>query len=606
MHKKQSLRFRFILVFSVFIVAFCVSISVLAVKQTVDTASAIFDEQGLAIANRAAALIDGDAFEALAKSLDPDDPFYEETRVKLLALKNVSNCLYLYTMAGGDGAYYYVIDGSAGPDDEEHFSPLGSEEDESAYDEEFFTAWETGTAQTSGISDEEVWGWLKSVYVPVKNSAGVTVGMVGCDFQAETLIGAIRAHTLRLALMALVFIAAGFVLMYFFLGMIFNRLKSINGILKEIASGEGDLTARIAISKNDEIDEFANYFNLTLEKIRSLIGTIKVQAINLFDIGNELAAHMYHTTAAVNEITASLRNIEEKAINQSASVTGTAAAMNQVTANIGRLNGNIAEQTESVAQSSAAIEEMLANIQSVTATLVKNTENVRELTAAAGTGRTGLREVFANIKEIAKESEGILEINALMQAIAGQTNLLSMNAAIEAAHAGEAGKGFAVVADEIRKLAENSGKQSKTISGVLKKIKAEIDRITVSTNTVLEQFEAIDRSIGVVSEQETRIRGAMEEQGQGSRQILEAVGRLNEITRLVKEGSGEMLEGSKEVIKESRNLETLTGEITGGINHMASEAGQINEAVNKVNEISAGNREFINTLVTELAKFKVE
>jgi methyl-accepting chemotaxis protein len=193
-----------------------------------------------------------------------------------------------------------------------------------------------------------------------------------------------------------------------------------------------------------------------------------------------------------------------------------------------------------------------------------------------------------------------------MQNIASQTNLLSMNAAIEAAHAGDAGRGFAVVADEIRKLAENSSKQSKIISSVLKKIKDSIDGITKSTNIVLDKFKAIDDRVRVVSDQESNIRNAMEEQGTGSQQILEAVSSLNELTRKVKQGSVEMLEGSKEVINESRNLEMVTQQISGGMNEMAAGADQINAAVTKVNDITHANKEHINTLVTAVSKFKVE
>jgi len=193
-----------------------------------------------------------------------------------------------------------------------------------------------------------------------------------------------------------------------------------------------------------------------------------------------------------------------------------------------------------------------------------------------------------------------------MENIASQTNLLSMNAAIEAAHAGEAGKGFAVVADEIRKLAENSGEQSKTISTVLKKIKASIDKIMASTDNVLKKFEAIDSSVRIVAEQEENIRNAMEEQGVGSKQILEAIGSVNEITRMVTDGSHEMLEGSSEVIRESKNLEKSTQEITGGMNEMALGAEQINSAINAVNELCSRNRESIGMLVKEVSRFKVD
>ncbi|MDR3247968.1 MAG: methyl-accepting chemotaxis protein, partial [Treponema sp.] len=239
-------------------------------------------------------------------------------------------------------------------------------------------------------------------------------------------------------------------------------------------------------------------------------------------------------------------------------------------------------------------------------TLVKNSENVRDLIGASEVGRTGLQEVATDIQEIARDSEGLLEINAVMENIASQTNLLSMNAAIEAAHAGEAGKGFAVVADEIRKLAESSGEQSKTISTVLKKIKESIDTITRSTNSVLNKFEAIDEGVKTVSVQEENIRAAMEEQSVGSRQILEVIGQLSEITQSVKSGSDEMLEGSREVIAEGKSLEKATQEITSGMNEMVTGADQINVAVNQVNDISGQNKEDINVLVKEVSRFKVE
>ena len=280
--------------------------------------------------------------------------------------------------------------------------------------------------------------------------------------------------------------------------------------------------------------------------------------------------------------------------------------MEQITNNIDKLNGHVESQTASVSKSSSAIEQMIANINSVTSTLAKNARNVQELLEASEVGRTGLQDVAADIQTIARESEGLLEINAVMENIASQTNLLSMNAAIEAAHAGEAGKGFAVVADEIRKLAEGSSEQSKTISDVLKKIKNSIDKITRSTNAVLEKFEAIDGGVKTVSEQTENIRNAMEEQSAGSRQILEVIGQLNEITRLVKGGSEEMLEGSKEVITEGKNLEMVTAEITNGMNEMASGADQINAAVTQVNGISGQNRDTIGSLVREVSRFKVE
>ncbi|MDR1971631.1 MAG: methyl-accepting chemotaxis protein [Treponema sp.] len=416
-------------------------------------------------------------------------------------------------------------------------------------------------------------------------------------------INAMTFFTIAIAAIAVVVVA---VIIFFVSASITKPIVKVAQTLKDISEGEGDLTKTVDIESRDEIGDMARYFNATLEKIKMLVVTIKSQSVSLFNIGNELASNMAETATAVNEITSNIQSIKSRVLNQSASVTETNATMEQITVNIDKLNNQVDRQSASVAQSSSAIEEMLANIQSVTQTLIKNSDNVKELIEASEVGRTGLQEVAADIQEIARESEGLLEINAVMENIASQTNLLSMNAAIEAAHAGEAGKGFAVVADEIRKLAESSGEQSKTISIVLKKIKDSIDKITRSTDSVLNKFEAIDSGVKTVSDQEENIRNAMEEQGAGSKQILEAIGQLNEITQMVKGGSGEMLNGSQQVIQESKNLEIVTQEITNGMNEMATGADQINVAVNRVNTISGENKENIDVLVREVSKFKVE
>jgi methyl-accepting chemotaxis protein len=401
--------------------------------------------------------------------------------------------------------------------------------------------------------------------------------------------------------------AIAIVLIFFVMKfLITDRIAKVVNAIKDISEGEGDLTQRLVKTRDDEIGDLAQYFNLTMEKIRLLIAAVKKQSSSLFNIGNDLSTNMTETAAAVNEIAANIQSIKERVVNQSASVTETNATMEQITLNIDRLSHNIDNQTDSVSQCSSAIEEMLANIQSVTHTLINNEDNVNKLAGASEVGRSGLQEVSSDIQEISRQSEGLLEINAVMENIASQTNLLSMNAAIEAAHAGEAGKGFAVVADEIRKLAESSGEQSKTISEVLKKIKESIDKISKSTDIVLNRFEAIDKGVKMVSDQEEHVRNAMEEQGEGSQQILEAIGRLNELTQMVKVGSEEMLEGSRQVITESKNLEMVTQEITNGMNEMGTGAEQINIAVSQVNTLSGENRENIEVLVKEVSRFKIE
>jgi methyl-accepting chemotaxis protein len=438
---------------------------------------------------------------------------------------------------------------------------------------------------------------------------------VGDSKTALTLLASVEESTVLASVnelnkftlgMAGIFILIAGILGFISSATIVKPILAIGTMLKDISEGEGDLTKRIQITSSDEIGEMAHYFNLTLDKIKDLIMIIKDQSLSLSNIGSDLSTNMDETAAAMNQISANLQNINSQVVNQASGVSSANNTMKDMTVSIDELNNQIENQSANITQSSTAIEEMIANINSVTQTLVKNVENVKHLASASELGRTSLEEVSTDIQGIAKESEGLLEITAVMENIASQTNLLSMNAAIEAAHAGESGKGFAVVADEIRKLAEDSGEQSKTIAGVLKKIKTSIDKIMKSTDAVLERFEAIDSGVKLVSRQEEEIRGAMEEQQNGGKQILDVIASLNDITQRVRNSSVQMQAGNKKVINDAANVGSLTAEVSNGVTEISRGADQVNVAVNQVSNLSNANKEHIDTLVSEISKFKVE
>jgi methyl-accepting chemotaxis protein/CheY-like chemotaxis protein len=384
-------------------------------------------------------------------------------------------------------------------------------------------------------------------------------------------------------------------------------VKNIADSLKEISEGEGDLTRTLVISGKDEVSDLSIYFNKTLGSISGLIRRIKYKVNALTNTGHELSTNMAKTSTAIDGISVNFEGMKVKMSKQEESAAEADKAVRSIKDNINNLNKLIEEQSVSINTSSSAVEEMTANIPSVTNTLMENSRNVTELTEASENGKIGLQAVAEKILEIAKDSEGLLEINAVMNNIASQTNLLSMNAAIEAAHAGETGKGFAVVADEIRKLAVTSGDQSKTTATMLKKIKASIDSITVSSNDVLSRFGVIDTKVNTVSTHEETIRNAMEEQEVGVKQILDSMERLKEISVTVKKGAADMLESGDHLNKQTTEFIKISNEAMNGMNDIVNGAmKEIKTAVTFVDEMSAENTRNFEELKTETHKFKVD
>jgi methyl-accepting chemotaxis protein len=415
----------------------------------------------------------------------------------------------------------------------------------------------------------------------------------------------VRKMTTFTIIIGLAAIVIGMIVVYFVMAVTTKPIIHVTDTLRDISEGGGDLTRRVTINSNDETGKLAHYFNLTMDTIKNLVGTIKYKIDGLNHTSFELSANMGKTSSAVQQISSNLDSMRNLMVRQETGAEEASRAVGDIKANIDSLKKIIEEQTDSVNMSSSAIEEMTANIHSVTQTLAENSRNVNTLTEASENGRTGLQTVAQEIQEIAHDSEGLLEINSVMNNIASQTNLLSMNAAIEAAHAGDAGRGFAVVADEIRKLAESSGQQSKTTATMLKKIKASIDNITKSSNDVLERFGAIDSGVKTVSEHEQNILHAMEEQEVGGKQILDSIGRLREITSSVKNGSDHMAVSGETLVKETDEFIKTSKETVDGMNEILKGVNQINVSVSHVNEMSLENNRNFESLKQETEKFNV-
>ena len=386
-------------------------------------------------------------------------------------------------------------------------------------------------------------------------------------------------------------------------GKIIKMLKKISEALHKI--GENDLLVSIPVLASGEIGEIIILLNETVKKLGNSIRTVAENTHNMSEVENSFAASISEAASAVEEITANIQSVNKQTETQGSSVSAALSSVEQIMGRIQELNSSIELQSSSVVQSSSAIEQMVANIDSITQTLEKTDDVIVNLVGATADGKDSLITSNSVTKKIAEESGGLLEASAVIEHIASQTNLLAMNAAIEAAHAGEAGKGFAVVADEIRKLAEESSSQGKTITSTLKILSKEIENLSSSSKLAEEKFDSIFALSEQVKKMSETLMLAMREQENGGREVLTAIHNINLITSQVNDGSAEMLEGGKNIAVEMQKLDDLTRVITASMNEMAAGAFQINEATQEVNIISQKNKENIGNLVSEVERFKV-
>jgi len=390
-----------------------------------------------------------------------------------------------------------------------------------------------------------------------------------------------------------------------FVKIVFRPLGTVKTSIESIATGNADLTQRIPVSSNDEIGDVVVGFNQFIEKLQTIVKNLQASQNRLTSIDDELQNSTYDASASITEIISNIQSVNNQILSQAQTVQETVESINKVTQTVNNLENMIESQSNSVQQASSAVEEMIGNINSVNSAVGKMVTSFEVLEVNSNSGIARQNEVTKMIAEIEDQSISLEEANKAIASIAAETNLLAMNAAIEAAHAGNSGKGFSVVADEIRKLSETSTGQSKKIGAELHKIKDTISRVVSTSSQTNSAFAAVTDNINETSQILSQIRGAMDEQQVGSKQIIDALQEMNDSTFEVKNASSTMAQENALIMSEVNKLQDATAVIKGSVTEMHAGAEKINETGAGLSNISGQVTESIRQIGDEIGLFKV-
>jgi len=384
-------------------------------------------------------------------------------------------------------------------------------------------------------------------------------------------------------------------------------VKSIKNIEDNISvMSHGDLTGAFNENKRDEIGILSINLNVFQDELRKTIGKMKDLSKRSTFVKSELIATTTETSSSTEQIAANLKSINEQMNALGDNISESSDEIIEINSLVKDLNKNISEQMSMVEESTASVTEMIASVNSVSKLIDKNSQAVEELVKASEVGSQNVKETTNSVENINLSVNEIYNMVEIIKNISSKTNLLAMNAAIEAAHAGVHGKGFAVVADEIRKLAEASAVSSRDITENLKNIINRIENAVLSGQKSNNSFELISQNIKRFSEALFFISSSTQELDVGGRQILEAMTSLSTISSSILEKS-EIINNNSTSVDNSMNdvcsisttVVDSVSEITMGFNEVSSAVLGLISISDRVGTVSDEIDIEVNRFVTD-------